>query len=55
MSGPEAGPASADRVTVTRRVAAPAHVIFRLVSDPARPATPDDHEVLTAVGAAAVE
>jgi len=36
MTGPEAGPASADRVTVTRRVAAPAHAIFLRVSDPAR-------------------
>jgi len=36
MSGPEAGRASADRVTVTRRIAAPAHAIFLLVSDPAR-------------------
>ena len=36
MSGPRTGPVSADRVTVTRRIAAPAHAIFRLVSDPAR-------------------
>jgi hypothetical protein len=36
MSGPQTGPMSADRVTVTRRIAAPAHAIFRLVSDPAR-------------------
>ena len=35
MSGPAAEPVSADRVTVTRRIAAPAHAIFRLVSDPA--------------------
>ena len=32
----EAEPVSADRVTVTRRIAAPAHAIFVLVSDPAR-------------------
>jgi hypothetical protein len=36
MTGPEARPASADRVTITRRIAAPAHAIFLLVSDPAR-------------------
>ena len=36
MSGPRTGPVSADRVTVTRRIAAPAHAIVRLVSDPAR-------------------
>ena len=36
MTRPEAGPASADRVTVTRHVAAPAHAIFLLVSDPVR-------------------
>ena len=35
MSGPEAGSTSADRVAVTRRIAAPAHAIFLLVSDPA--------------------
>ena len=32
----EAEPVSADRATVTRRIAAPAHAIFVLVSDPAR-------------------
>ena len=32
----EAEPVSADRVTVTRRIAAPAHAIFVLVSNPAR-------------------
>ena len=36
MSGPEAESASADRVTATRRIAAPTHAIFVLVSDPAR-------------------
>lgn len=36
MSGPEAESVSADRVTATRRIAAPAHAIFLLVSDPAR-------------------
>ena len=32
----EAEPVSADRVTATRRIAAPAHTIFVLVSNPAR-------------------
>ena len=36
MSGQEAESASADRVTATRRIAASAHAIFLLVSDPAR-------------------
>jgi hypothetical protein len=36
MSGPEAESVSADRVTATRRIAASAHAIFLLVSDPAR-------------------
>jgi len=36
MSGPAAKPVSVDRVTVGRRIAAPAHAIFRLVADPAR-------------------
>jgi hypothetical protein len=36
MSGPEAELVSADRVSATRRIAAPAHAIFLLVSDPAR-------------------
>jgi Polyketide cyclase / dehydrase and lipid transport len=36
MSGPEAESVSADRVSATRRIAAPAHAIFLLVSDPAR-------------------
>jgi hypothetical protein len=36
MSGPEAEPVSADRVSAGRRIAAPAHAIFLLVSDPAR-------------------
>lgn len=36
MSGAEAEPASADRVAVTQRIAAPAHVIFLLVCAPAR-------------------
>lgn len=36
MSGPEAEPVSADRVSATRRIAASAHAIFLLVSDPAR-------------------
>ena len=59
MSGPEAGRAPADRVTVTRRVAAPAHAIFALVCDPARHVDIDgsgmlraapDARPLTAVG-----
>ena len=45
---PEAGPASADRVTVTRRVAAPAPAIFLLVSDPARPVDIDGSGMLRA-------
>jgi hypothetical protein len=36
MNGPDADSASADRVSATRRIAAPAHAIFLLVSDPAR-------------------
>lgn len=36
MSGPEAEPVSADRVSAARCIAAPAHAIFLLVSDPAR-------------------
>jgi hypothetical protein len=36
MSGPEAESQSADRVTATRRIAAQAHAIFLLVSDPTR-------------------
>jgi Polyketide cyclase / dehydrase and lipid transport len=36
MSGPEAESHSADRVTATRRIAAQAHAIFLLVSDPTR-------------------
>jgi hypothetical protein len=36
MSGREAESESEDRVTTTRRIAAPAHAIFLLVSDPAR-------------------
>jgi len=35
MSGPQAEPTSADRDTVTRHIAAPAHAIFPLVCDPA--------------------
>ena len=31
MSGPQAGPPAADRVTVTRRIAAPAHAILLLL------------------------
>ena len=59
MTGPEAGRAPADRVTVTRRVAAPAHAIFALVCDPARHVDIDgsgmlraapDARPLTAVG-----
>ena len=59
MSGPEAEPVSADRVTATRRIAAPAHAIFLLVSDPARQVDIDgsgmlqaapDTRPLTAVG-----
>jgi len=36
MSGSEAESPSADRVSATRRIAAPAHAIFLLVTDPAR-------------------
>ena len=36
MNGPKAEPVSADRVTATRRIAAPTHAIFLMVSDPAR-------------------
>jgi Polyketide cyclase / dehydrase and lipid transport len=36
VSGPEAELVSADRVSATRRVAASAHAIFLLVTDPAR-------------------
>lgn len=59
MSGPEAESALADRVTVTRRIAAPPHAIFLLVSDPARHVDIDgsgmlqaasDARPLTAVG-----
>jgi uncharacterized protein YndB with AHSA1/START domain len=59
MSGPEAELVSADRVTATRRIAAPAHAIFLLVSDPARHVDIDgsgmlqaapDARPLTAVG-----
>jgi hypothetical protein len=59
MSGPEAESASADRVTATRRIAAPAHAILVLVSDPARHVDIDgsgmlqaalDARPLTAVG-----
>jgi hypothetical protein len=59
MSGPRAGPVSADRVTAARRIAAPAHAIFLLVSDPARHVDIDgsgmlraapDARPLTAVG-----
>ena len=59
MTGPEAGPASAGRVMVKRRVAAPAHAIFALVCDPARHVDIDgsgmlraapDARPLTAVG-----
>ena len=59
MSGPEAESVSADRVTATRRIAAPAHAIFLLVSDPARHVDIDgsgmlqaapDARPLTAVG-----
>ena len=48
MTGPEAGPASAGRVMVTRRVAAPAHAIFLLVSDPARHVDMDGSGMLRA-------
>jgi len=59
MSGPEAESVSADRVTATRRIAAPAHAIFLLVSDPTRHVDIDgsgmlqaapDARPLTAVG-----
>jgi hypothetical protein len=59
MRGQRADWASADRVTTTRRIAAPAHVIFLLVSDPARHVDIDgsgmlqaapDARPLTAVG-----
>ena len=59
MNGPKAEPVSADRVTATRRIAAPAHAIFLLVSDPARHVDIDgsgmlqaapDASPLTAVG-----
>jgi len=59
MSGPEAESVSADRVTVTRRIIAPAHAIFLLVCDPARHVDIDgsgmlqaapDARPLTAVG-----
>jgi hypothetical protein len=53
MSGPAAEPASADRVTVTRRLAAPAHAIFRLVSDPARHVDIDGSGMLQAASDAA--
>jgi Polyketide cyclase / dehydrase and lipid transport len=36
MNGPEAESVPADRVSATRPIAAPAHAIFLLVSDPAR-------------------
>jgi hypothetical protein len=36
MTKPRAESASADRVTATRRIAASAHAVFVLVSDPAR-------------------
>jgi Polyketide cyclase / dehydrase and lipid transport len=59
VSGPEAESVSADRVTATRRIAAPAHAIFLLVSDPTRHVDIDgsgmlqaapDTRPLTAVG-----
>jgi len=59
MSGPQAEPVSADRVTAARRIAAPAQAIFLLVSDPARHVDIDgsgmlqaapDASPLTAVG-----
>ena len=48
MNGPAAEPASADRVTVTRRIAAPAHAIFLLVCDPARQVDIDGSGMLRA-------
>ena len=48
MSGPRAEPAPANRVTVTRRIAAPAHAIFLLVSDPARHVNIDGSGMLRA-------
>jgi hypothetical protein len=48
MSGPEAELVSADRVSATRRVAAPAHAIFLLVSDPARHVAIDGSGMLQA-------
>ena len=53
MSGPAAEPVSADRVTVTRRIAAPAHAIFRLVSNPARHVDIDGSGMLQAASDAA--
>jgi hypothetical protein len=59
MSGPAGGLASADRITATRRIAAPAHAIFLLLSDPPRHVDIDgsgmlraapDARPLTAVG-----
>jgi hypothetical protein len=59
MSRREAESTSADRVTTTRRITAPAHAIFLLVSDPARHVDIDgsgmlqaapDARPLTAVG-----
>jgi len=52
MSGPDAGRASADRVTVSRHVSAPAHAVFRLVSDPARHVDIDGSGMLRAAPAA---
>jgi hypothetical protein len=52
MSGLEAESVSADRVTATRRIAAPTHAIFLLVSDPARHVDIDGSGMLqTAPGA----
>jgi len=48
MNGPQAEPAPADRVTATRRIAAPVHAIFLLVSDPARHADIDGSGMLQA-------
>jgi len=53
MNGPQAEPAPADRVTATRRIAAPAHAIFLLVSDPARHVDIDGSGMLQAAPDAA--
>ena len=53
MSGPETVSVSADRVTATRRFAAPAHAIFVLGSDPARHVDIDGSGMLQAASDAA--